>query len=316
MSKKKIVAVVVTYNRKEDLINCLQSIFNQSQTVDALYIIDNKSTDGTPEYLVKKSIIQNLPILNSNKDEIYSETKHLENGNQLTLHYIRKFENDGGAGGFYKGMKLAHDSACDWLWLMDDDGVAEKNQLNNLITYSELHNLNYSNALVIDIDNKTKLAFGIKGYENVKEIKEKEIIENFVNPFNGTLISKQVMDEIGLIKKEMFIWGDEREYTSRVRANGFKTSTILAAKHFHPKVKGVTERVIPFIDKYKVLIKPDHFAHIFYRNLGYLDATYGNSKIILGTKLTYGFYFILRLKFKSFFKFFKYYNRGLKNNYS
>jgi len=316
MSEKRIVAVVVTYNRKEDLINCLQSIFNQSQTVDALYIIDNKSTDGTPEYLIENKIIKSLPSFNSDKDEIYSENKILENGKEFTLHYIRKHTNDGGAGGFYKGMKLAYESNCDWLWLMDDDGVADKEQLKNLVKYSELYKLNYVNALVIDIDDKNKLAFKIKGYESINEIKEKEIIEGFMSPFNGTLISRKVIDKIGLIKKEMFIWGDEREYTSRVRFNGFKRVTIISAKHFHPKVKGVTKKVFPFIDKYKVIIKPDHFAHVFYRNLGYLDITYGNSKIILGSKLTYGLYFLLRLKFKSFFKFFKYYNRGLKNNYS
>jgi len=316
MKNKKIIGVVVTYNRKDDLINCLQSIFEQSKKVDELYIIDNNSTDGTPDFLVEKQIVKSLPPLNSNKDEIYSENKTLKKGGEVILHYVRKYKNDGGAGGFYKGMKLAYEANCDWLWLMDDDGMADKDQLKNLVDYSEKYRLHYVNALVIDKDNKEKLAFGLKGYESINEIEEDETIEGFVNPFNGTLISKKIINEIGLIKREMFIWGDEREYTNRVRKNGFKLITLLSAKHFHPKDKGITNTVFPFSKNLKVVIKPPHLEHVYYRNLGYLEQTYGNFKIKIFTQLTYVTYFLIRLKFKSAYKFCIYYNKGVNNNFS
>jgi GT2 family glycosyltransferase len=43
----KIAAVVVTYNRKDCLINCLNAIRLQTLPPDIMYIIDNHSTDGT-----------------------------------------------------------------------------------------------------------------------------------------------------------------------------------------------------------------------------------------------------------------------------
>ena len=47
----KVSAVVVTFNRKELLIECLEALRRQTRPLDALYIIDNASTDGTEELL-------------------------------------------------------------------------------------------------------------------------------------------------------------------------------------------------------------------------------------------------------------------------
>ena len=46
-SQETIAAVVVTYNRKDLLGQCLDSLRGQSRPLDAIYILDNHSTDGT-----------------------------------------------------------------------------------------------------------------------------------------------------------------------------------------------------------------------------------------------------------------------------
>ena len=51
MKKNTIAAVVVTYNRKELLCECIEGLLAQTKRVDAIYIIDNASTDGTKEAL-------------------------------------------------------------------------------------------------------------------------------------------------------------------------------------------------------------------------------------------------------------------------
>jgi len=316
MKNKKTASVVVTYNRKKDLINCLDSIFQQSEKVDALYIIDNNSNDGTPEYLLECGVLKDLPIQNSKEDLVYTEIKTLENNDEIELHYVRKHENDGGAGGFYKGMKLAYEANFDWIWLMDDDGIADKNQLKNLSLCAKTEKLVYLNALVVSLDDTSKLAFGLKGYKKRDEIKEKNTIENFVNPFNGTLISKKVIDKIGLIKKEMFIWGDEREYTLRVKKNGYKVATALKAIHFHPNDKGKKHNVFGvFTDKFKIILKPISLEHIYIKNLGFIENTYASSKVVMVTKLTYVLYFLFRFKFSRIVKFLKYYKLGALNKY-
>lgn len=312
--KKKTAAVVVTYNRKELLTNCLNAIFNQSHSVNSIYIIDNNSNDGTPEFLLKNKILGKLPQLDSTINEKESEVKILENGNEITINYIRKSNNDGGAGGFYEGMKQAYDDEFDWLWFMDDDGVPDKNQLKLLLKANSVSNIEYLNALVIDIEKENSLAFGLGNYNYVNELKS-ELIKGMANPFNGTLISRKIIQSIGLIKREMFIWGDESEYLQRVLKNGFEIATVVAAKHRHPKNKGRIERVIPFFSRPSVLIKPKKFAHIYYRNFAYLSSTYGEKQKLNRIVLYYAIYYLCRFQFKMLYDLIKYTKKGIKGDF-
>jgi GT2 family glycosyltransferase len=52
-NKETVCAVVVTYNRKELLIECLDALCKQTRPIDAMYIIDNFSNDGTAELLLE-----------------------------------------------------------------------------------------------------------------------------------------------------------------------------------------------------------------------------------------------------------------------
>lgn len=52
-----IAACIVTYNRKELLIKCLNSIISQTQTVQEIIIVNNCSTDGTKDMLFSKGYI-------------------------------------------------------------------------------------------------------------------------------------------------------------------------------------------------------------------------------------------------------------------
>ncbi|MFZ7171628.1 glycosyltransferase [Avibacterium volantium] len=51
MNSGSICAVIVTYNRKLLLVECLKALLNQSQSLNAIYIINNANTDGTENYL-------------------------------------------------------------------------------------------------------------------------------------------------------------------------------------------------------------------------------------------------------------------------
>ena len=50
---KKILAVVVTYNRKELLCECLEALLHQECSFLVIFIVDNASTDGKHEYIEK-----------------------------------------------------------------------------------------------------------------------------------------------------------------------------------------------------------------------------------------------------------------------
>jgi rhamnopyranosyl-N-acetylglucosaminyl-diphospho-decaprenol beta-1,3/1,4-galactofuranosyltransferase len=310
------VAIVVTFNRKVDLIQCLSAIFSQTKLPNKLLIIDNASTDGTPEELIEQGVLTKLPALNTDVNQTITESKLLEDGRNIVVSYTRKAVNDGGAGGFYEGMKQGYDGGFDYLWMMDDDGVPHKEQLAQLVSHSAQNQFSFVNALLINMEDNDKLAFGLKGYQNVNDIAEKDYIYDFINPFNGTLLKRELIEKIGLIKREMFIWGDEKEYALRAKKYGYKRVTILDALHYHPKIKGETVHALPLIKGLKVVLKPEKMAHFYYRNLGYLEATYASSKVSKVTKLAYLLYFTRNLNFSKARTFIKSYNEGARDDFS
>ena len=278
----KILAVVVTYNRLECLKVCLDAIRAQTFKDFEILVVNNGSNDGTREFL----------------------------DSQADLNSIHQ-ENLGGAGGFYSGMKYMIENEYDWIWMMDDDGIPDKDELKYLVKYS----LPFSNALVIDKDDKTKLAFGSE-LSNAQEAKKCGIIENFIHPFNGTFINRLVIERIGLIKKEMFIWGDEEEYILRAKKMGIIPQTVTTAIHYHPAERGMYKRVLPFFDRWKILVKPSSLSHIYYRNKGFLHFHFKERRIdLLWSLWTYPAYFIRTLQFKELLKFIKYYFLGALNRY-
>src|SRR4051812_22889241 len=101
---KTIAAVVVTFNRLNDLTLCIATLRAQTRPLDAIIVINNGSTDGTDAWLKT----------------------------QPDLRVVTQ-PNLGGAGGFATGMQTAYEAGFDKLWCMDDDCVADPGALAALL---------------------------------------------------------------------------------------------------------------------------------------------------------------------------------------
>src|SRR5260370_18754505 len=89
----RVVAVMVTYNRRDLLLEALAAVSAQSRAPDAVIVVDNASTDGTAAAVRTKFPAVRLA--------------------ELT-------KNSGGAGGFAPGMALAPARAAGLTWLLGD----------------------------------------------------------------------------------------------------------------------------------------------------------------------------------------------------
>src|SRR3954451_13412568 len=107
---ERIAVVVVTYNRKPMLLDCVDKVLAQTAAFAELLIVDNASTDGTEAALE--------PMLS-----------------RPGLRYIRLAENTGGAGGFHAGMQAALAAGADWIWCMDDDVAPAPDCLERLLSF-------------------------------------------------------------------------------------------------------------------------------------------------------------------------------------
>ena len=105
---KKVAAIVVTYNRKELLRECLQALLAQTIPDLDILLIDNASTDGTKEYIT--DIVEENP----------------------SIRYMNTGSNLGGAGGFHCGLKKAYERGYDYMWIMDDDTIPYPDALEQL----------------------------------------------------------------------------------------------------------------------------------------------------------------------------------------
>lgn len=208
-----VAAVVVTYNRKQLLIECLDALLAQTRPLNKIILIDNASTDGTPELLKERGYLDNSVI-----------------------NYVRLPENTGGAGGFHEGVKKGFESGFDWLWLMDDDAVANKEALQNLLN----NPLDENNIYGSTAARNGVLSWPMQGYKkkgregiNLHEKLPKQIDVEFI-PFIGFLLSKEVVKNNGLPKKEFFLAADDVEYCLRARKKGSKIILLRDSLIDHP----------------------------------------------------------------------------------
>lgn len=221
-----IAAVIVTYNRKELLCDNIEMLLNQRHSFDCIYIIDNCSTDGTKEYLEEKGWLK-----------------------ERNFVYLKTYSNIGGAGGFYTGVKAAFEAGADWIVLMDDDGKAADKDTFSILFEAANHAYNknkmlFLNSLVIQGD---LLSFKIDNVYTVSEamnLAKNGLIEGAANPFNGTLISKELVTAIGYPNRFFFIKGDEVDFKQRAIDAGAYVATIVDSRYIHPRPETYERNVL------------------------------------------------------------------------
>lgn len=96
----KVSVVIVTKNRKKDLLECIVSLLKQSMKLDELLIIDNNSSDGTQEFVFSIMDKARFPM-----------RYYLENGKGYPFIYNRGL------------IEAKHD----WVAFIDDDCIAHFN---------------------------------------------------------------------------------------------------------------------------------------------------------------------------------------------
>lgn len=201
----KINCVIVTYNRLALLKECIAAVKAQTYAIQRVFIIDNQSTDGTPEYLNDLSEDEQVVI--------------------ITLP-----ENRGGAGGFSEGIKRAVMDGADWVWVMDDDTLPNTNALEELVRGTTVAggNVGYVCSKVIWTDGMVHKMnvpfFGPIGEEDPPinyYTKFANVLLIQAASFVSLLINSDAVYEVGLPIKEFFIWGDDVEFTTRIFQHGY-----------------------------------------------------------------------------------------------
>ena len=195
-----IWAVVVTWNRRLLLEQCLQALMSQTRACDRVLVVDNASDDGTAERLAAW-------------------------GDRITV--LRLDRNTGGAGGFNAGVRAAVQGGADRIWLMDDDVLPEPQALERLLAAEQALAARGVEAAflcstvrtpqgaltnVAEVDGR----LNDLGYAAWGEHLDLGLMATRQATFVSLLASRDQVLAHGLPLAPMFIWGDDTEYTLRL----------------------------------------------------------------------------------------------------
>lgn len=199
MKEKKVAIVVVTYNRKILLKECLNALINQEYENFIVIIVDNGSTDNTHDEI--------KPLLDDNNQLFYFNTGY----------------NLGGAGGFNYGMRIAAEQYdTDYICLMDDDTIVSSTAIVELINAADIlkDDFGFLSSYVEYTDGSYCLmntpSLNRDGWLKYRQYLGDGIISITRATFVSFFVKKETVVEYGLPIKEFFIWSDDREYSTRL----------------------------------------------------------------------------------------------------
>lgn len=237
--RPRIAAVVVTYNRCALLDECLEALCHQAHPLDEILLIDNASTDNTREMLKQKY--------------------------EGKITHVRMEENLASAGGFYEGIRLAHEKGHDWIWVMDDDVKPATDALKALVESPAFDDPSVGLLASLVLDAKTKaqtpryeqfntvmaacpdgegwIPVGYGNYRGFsltmgfRPVVNKESLESPLLPieaagFLAILVRREAISAVGLPQKELFMFWDDLEFTYRI-SRRFKEFLVPASKILH-----------------------------------------------------------------------------------
>jgi GT2 family glycosyltransferase len=227
VSAPKIIAVVVTHNRPDDLKRIIIALTAQTYRLKHILVIDNASDIPAMQVLKKTPPVK----------------------------IFKTAVNIGGAGGFAWGISLASKLNPDWVWVMDDDALPQPNALEILVRFI-LHPLidsshqfknrseNQIGSLSSAVEEFGTCALQHRRYfskfwgcERVVKSKEyrQQALKIDAASFVGQLISAKAIDKIGLPNDQFFLAYDDTEYSLRLRQAGFENWLIPASRVVHAR---------------------------------------------------------------------------------
>lgn len=200
----KVNCVIVTYNRVELLKENLKALQEQSFPIHKIFVIDNHSTDGTREYLLR-----------------FEEDP--------SVKVIVLPENIGGAGGFSRGLEEAVLDGCDWVWMMDDDTIPTADALKNLSEATSVtERIGFVCSKVIWTDgtphkmNMPVLEYGRRSERPFNLYSNGDgLLLCRKCSFVSVMVNAKAVYEVGLPIGELFIWHDDVEFTERLSLAGY-----------------------------------------------------------------------------------------------
>ena len=222
MKQKPFVSIIVpTHNRKQKLARLIRSILqsdSSSQSIEII-VVDDASTDGTHAAIKKQ--FPNVRVIRNKKQRMVSGARNV-------------------------GINF---SRGEYLFFVDDDYVIDGNVISELVDLMETEKNMGTVGPIIYYYGAPQKIFCAGGKLRrplyittlILQGKESDVIESenirliecdFVStPF---MMRRQIVEEIGFFDEVNFpIWGEEIDFSLRIREKGYRQVILPRAKVWH-----------------------------------------------------------------------------------
>lgn len=227
MSQPLVISVILNTNRRDDTLECLNSLRRNSYPNHRIIILDNHSTDGSVAAI----------------QEVYPEAQIV--GLEKNLGY---------AGNNNVGIELAMQQGADWVFVQNEDIILDSECLTRLVEAGERDpQVGILGPLVYHHDepNVIQSAGGMLGkyWESIhlgkNELDQRQYYEpHLVDWISGCaiLVRRTAIEQAGMLDANYFIYWEETEWCIRVARAGWKILHVPQARIWH---KGVQRNYQP-----------------------------------------------------------------------
>ncbi len=246
--------VIVNWNTRELLRNCLQSIMDQTQAAHEVIVVDNNSSDGSAQ-MVRDSFPDVVLIANS-------DNKGFAGANNQGLRIVR-----GGHVLLLNPDTLILEGAIDkslaWLAQRPDVGclgcqVWETVDVIQRTSFADpgLVNLSIVEFGLMGLARKVPF-FGRPWYVGWDRKSERE-----VDVVSGMfmLVPRDVMNKVGILDDAFFVYSEEADWCRRIRDAGYKCVFAPVARIMH--LDGGGKSTVQIRSRMYVQMQKSHLIYV------------------------------------------------------
>lgn len=221
MSLSKISIIIVNYNGGDDTLECLRSLESANTDNHKIIVVDNASDDA-------------LFVLNKIHDNFPS------------VKILALPHNHGFAGGVNIGINYALENGAEYVILLNNDTVVAPDFIAQIVSAAESDKkIGIVGAKIYYFSEKNRIWFiggefswtdggrhiqdgAIDSQPNDTELKDAKYVTGC-----ALLIKKQVIEKIGLLDEDFFMYYEDIDWSLSARKAGYRVVVAPAAHIWH-----------------------------------------------------------------------------------
>lgn len=219
---EKVGVIICNYNKEQDVLTCIQSVLESKFDDLHIYVVDNASKDHSVENI---------------------KTKY---GSEPKLTLLCNSENLGGSGGFNTGLRMAFTKGHQYLMCVDNDAFLDENCIGALVDFLDHNEKTGIAAAKIYHTQEPDYIQQYGSFINWKDYCVDSTYLNYVEdgtlpevvysdavPACALMIRRTVVEKIGLMPEENFLYWDDTEWCYRCNLAGYQVASVGAAEACH-----------------------------------------------------------------------------------